>query len=206
MPIVQSATGLENIAYVIQVDPTVAGYQAPVGSLAYSTYTGTLYVKVGAALTAWTAVTARGNLGTYAFMSDEVDMVTPGTYNFPDWPAMPGHYVVQSSVRVICTNLAATTFATGPTVTIGNDATTYANLFSAANLSPSAAVMNTLLARGAGGPYLAGSSTTFDFGKLLDLTTTPKLKVTVAATGTAITQAKARYVFFCTVTNALVTV
>lgn len=39
-------------------------------------------------------------------MSEEVDLLTVGSYGFTNWPSLPGHQIWISSVRFVLTDLA----------------------------------------------------------------------------------------------------
>ena len=62
MPIIRTADGLDAVSYLIQVDPSVVGFPAPVGAWAYSFGTNALYFKTGSATTEWTRVTVGSNV------------------------------------------------------------------------------------------------------------------------------------------------
>jgi hypothetical protein len=128
-----------------------------------------------------------------AFLSDEFDFAAVADVPFGgNWPSLPGYkFIPIAGTQFIIPNIAATTFAVGPTVSVGNDAD-FNNIL-AAGAFPSAAALNLLLAAGSGGPYkLNSANATGSFEKLPDLATPPTIRISVAATGTAITQARAR--------------
>jgi len=129
---------------------------------------------------------------TCSFISDEFDMTVPGVYGFSSMPSLPGYTLSQVSARIVFDNLAATTFATGPTLSVGNNVT-HDNILTSA-VQPTAATINIYVALGPGGTYPGGNLATQSTGKFPDLTTVPSVSVTVGATGTAITQAKARII------------
>lgn len=92
MPLIQGPTGIENVAYLIQVDPTSAGYPAPVGAMAYSFATSTLYVKTGSGAADWTKIPITGGTAAFGAVSslgwpvpfvaytDAIDLSVTGTY------------------------------------------------------------------------------------------------------------------------------
>ncbi len=79
MPIVQGANGFDAVAHIIQVDPTVVGYPALVGALAYSFSTNQLYAKIGGTNTDWTPVVTGEGGGT----SDGVTLEGDGSSGDP---------------------------------------------------------------------------------------------------------------------------
>jgi hypothetical protein len=100
MPIVQGATGLENVAYIIQVDPTTRGYPAPIGAFAYSFSTNKLYVKVGEGVTGWVSIQTSASV-------DGVLTVTGSGVDDTD-PANPVIAIVQPRAGANLTNADAT--------------------------------------------------------------------------------------------------
>jgi len=127
-------------------------------------------------------------------LSDEFDFSTTHDVAFGgNWAGLSGWKMGgQITYRFLLTNIAATTFSTGPTFSLGSNSPNFNNMLTSA-VQPSAATLNLYLANGAGGTYPGGGlSTTLATVKLPDLATPPTIHITAGATGTAITQAKAK--------------
>jgi hypothetical protein len=136
-----------------------------------------------------------GSLQAY-FVSNEVDLMVTGNYGWTNWPSMPGYQAWIVSSRFVATNLAATTFASAATFRMGNNVN-HDNMYPANSALITHTVLNTYLPNAPGGPFyglaLTGALTgAAAIAKNPDLTTPPTFEITVAPTGTAITQAKGR--------------
>lgn len=125
MPIVQTAQGFENVAHVIQVDPSSRGYQAPVGAQAFSVLTKTLYVKIGDQPVDWCAVapvfvssfSEWAPIGTV--VTDEIDFTVPGVYTLV--PAIP--FTLTGPATSILITARDGSITTSPVLKFGTNST-----------------------------------------------------------------------------------
>jgi len=140
-----------------------------------------------------------------AFLSDQIDFAAVADYPFGgNWTTLPGYkFFIFFQSRWIYTNLNATTFLTGPTWSLGNNATFDNMIPLVAN--PTAAALNAFAPTGVGGPYSSAGATN-GIAKNPDLTVVPTIRVSTAVTGTAVTQCKARMLINGFLTNIIPTI
>ena len=135
-------------------------------------------------------------LAPRVFLSDEIDLTTVADHPWGgNWPDLPGFKLIWTGCRAVITNVAATSFAVQPVISVGCNGAMNDILASVAPVS--LANLTAFLAIGSGGPYYASAFPTIAGGangKTPDLTTPPHIRVSTAASGVAVTQCKMRLV------------